>query len=126
MSAIPHLTLDATEVSEILHIDVRTLRRMVSRQQIPPPIRVGDKRILWRVSDIEDFIRNGGTPGMPRRGRPRSGFVPSETPPGPITRPSSPRRGRPRNSVSAAASRLVGDINRDSGVDPDLDTPGPR
>ena len=33
MSTIPVLTLDAFEVAGILHVDVRTLRRMVSRRK---------------------------------------------------------------------------------------------
>lgn len=129
MSTIPVLTLDAFEVAGILHVDVRTLRRMVSRKQMPPPIRVGDKRILWRVSDIEEFIRNGGTPGMPRKGRPRSGYVPDGASPSSIVPPipPSPLRGRPRGGGSTRRTSLASRTKpAEVETESETDTFGPR
>lgn len=69
------LTLSAAEVAAALHITKRTLQVLVVSGQVPMPIRVGQRRIVWRVADIEKFLEHGGTPGLQkaRPGRPRKG-----------------------------------------------------
>ena len=70
------LTLTAAELATALHITKRTLHTLVITGQVPMPIRVGQRRIVWRVADVEQFLKDGGTPGLktkPKPGRPRKG-----------------------------------------------------
>ena len=43
--------VDEAKLAELLHVSGRTLRRLVARWTLPPPIRVGN-RSLWIVGRI--------------------------------------------------------------------------
>ena len=68
-----NLTLTARELAAALHVTPRTLHTLVVTGQIPMPVRVGQRRILWRVADVEQFLKDGGTPALKKSkpGRPR-------------------------------------------------------
>ncbi|MHB1609048.1 MAG: helix-turn-helix transcriptional regulator [Acidiferrobacter thiooxydans] len=69
----PDPTLTVATLSRLLHVTPRTIRRMVLRGDIPLPARVGGRRLLWRVADIDGFLVSGGTPPLHKKrpGRPR-------------------------------------------------------
>ena len=52
------LTLDATEVAQLLGISKRTVYRLLDAGQIPKPIKLGNAT-RWRRSDIELFVEAG-------------------------------------------------------------------
>ncbi len=64
------LTLTAAELATALHITKRTLHSLVGSGQVPPPIRIGQRRIVWRVADVEQFLKDGGTPGLKKTNKP--------------------------------------------------------
>ena len=66
-------TASTTEAAKIYKVSARQLFNLVKAKQIPPPVRVGKRRLVWLVSDIQDFLRAGGTPAFNTRrsGRPR-------------------------------------------------------
>ncbi len=69
-----NLTLSARETAAAIRVSPRTLHALVVTGMVPPPIRIGKRRIVWRLSDIEAFLANGGSPGLqkPKKpGRPR-------------------------------------------------------
>lgn len=66
-SSAERFTLTIPELSRFLKITPRTLRRMVLRKEIPPPARVGARRLLWRSEVIVEFLANGGTPSLQKR-----------------------------------------------------------
>ena len=71
-----NLTLSARETAAAIRVSPRTLHALVVAGMVPPPIRIGKRRIVWRLSDIEAFLAGGGTPGLKRPnkpGRPRKG-----------------------------------------------------
>ncbi len=63
----------ADEVATKLKVTTRTLRSWVRAGLIPPPIKIGPRRLVWRATDIEKFLAEGGTPGFHTKkpGRPR-------------------------------------------------------
>ena len=69
----PVETASTTETANIYKVSVRQLFNLAKAKQIPPPVRVGKRRLVWLVSDIQDFLRAGGTPAFNARrsGRPR-------------------------------------------------------
>ena len=52
------LTLDATEVAQLLGISKRTIYRLLDAGQIPKPIKLGNAT-RWRRSDIVLFVEAG-------------------------------------------------------------------
>jgi predicted DNA-binding transcriptional regulator AlpA len=67
-------TASTTEAAKIYKVSSRQLFNLVKAKQIPPPVRVGKRRLVWLISDIQDFLRAGGTPAFNARrlGRPRN------------------------------------------------------
>ena len=63
----------ARETADQLTTTTRTLRAWTRAGLIPPPIKIGPRRLVWRASDIEEFLAAGGTPGLNKKkpGRPR-------------------------------------------------------
>ncbi len=49
--------LTRDDVSNLLKVDIRTLRRMVHAGDVPAPITLGDRTDRWRRSTIESFLR---------------------------------------------------------------------
>ncbi|MDA8390862.1 MAG: helix-turn-helix domain-containing protein [Gammaproteobacteria bacterium] len=64
------MTLSVKELAAALHVTPRTLHTLVVTGQIPMPVRIGQRRIVWRVADIEKFLEHGGTPGLQQKARP--------------------------------------------------------
>ena len=54
-AAPPHgnQLLTREEVAAFLRVDVRTLRRLVLANELPGPIRIGERIVRWRRKDIE-------------------------------------------------------------------------
>lgn len=44
------------EVEKMLSISCTTIYRLMSEGKFPKPVRIGDKAIAWRLSDIEAWI----------------------------------------------------------------------
>ncbi len=55
------LLISAKEVARRLSISGRTWSALVSTQHAPQPIRFG-KRTLWRVEELEEWVRDGCPP----------------------------------------------------------------
>ena len=49
------LLLKADEVADLLAISVRSVWRLASRGELPPPIEIGRSK-RWRRDDIEKFV----------------------------------------------------------------------
>lgn len=47
--------IDVREVATILSVSTRTVWRLISREEIPQPIRFG-RSVRWRPIDIESWI----------------------------------------------------------------------
>lgn len=52
------LLVSRREAAEMLGICTRSWDRLVAALKTPEPIRLGG-RILWRVSDLEEWVRLG-------------------------------------------------------------------
>lgn len=50
--------ITAGELARMLHISTRTLWRMKSAGQLPPPLRLGGA-VRWRVEEIRKWIADG-------------------------------------------------------------------
>lgn len=48
--------LTARQVGELMSVSTRTIWRMLSREQLPEPIRIGSRLTRWRLADIETFL----------------------------------------------------------------------
>jgi predicted DNA-binding transcriptional regulator AlpA len=78
------LLIGAKEVARRLSISGRTWSALVSTHHAPQPIRFG-KRTLWRVEELEEWVRDG-CPPLDRWQRIRDL---------PLRTPSKPLRKRP-------------------------------
>ncbi|WP_412759866.1 helix-turn-helix transcriptional regulator [Methylobacterium litchii] len=61
----PRTLLTARDAARALSVSRSTLERMVAAGKLPPPVRISDRRIGFRVADIEAF----GAPATPRSHR---------------------------------------------------------
>lgn len=55
--------LTARQVANLLGVHVRSVWRMSHAGQIPPPIRLADRVVRWRLADLQallDGIASGG------------------------------------------------------------------
>jgi len=52
------LLINAAEVAALLSISKRTLWRLVSREALPPPLRLGGT-VRWRRAEVEAWIAAG-------------------------------------------------------------------
>ena len=48
--------LDAKELARRMSISVRTVWRLSGEGRLPRPVRLGDRIVRWRVSDVEAFL----------------------------------------------------------------------
>jgi excisionase family DNA binding protein len=48
--------LTAQQIAYRLSISVRTVWRMLERQELPQPIRYNRKLVRWRVTDIDQYV----------------------------------------------------------------------
>jgi len=44
------------EVAELLGVNARTVWRMAQRGEIPAPIRLGERIVRWRLSDLREHL----------------------------------------------------------------------
>ncbi len=49
--------MTTAEVSGLLRIDTRTLRRLVHAGEVPAPISIGGRTDRWRRTTIESFLK---------------------------------------------------------------------
>jgi predicted DNA-binding transcriptional regulator AlpA len=55
--------LTARQMAELLGVHVRSVWRMSQAGQIPPPIRMAERVVRWRLADLQvhlDGIASGG------------------------------------------------------------------
>ena len=55
--------LTARQVADLLGVHVRSVWRMSQADQIPPPIRLAERVVRWRLADLQahlDGIASGG------------------------------------------------------------------
>jgi prophage regulatory protein len=57
--------IDVREVATILSVSTRTVWRLISRGEIPQPIRFG-RNVRWRQIDIESWIASQAQMNSPR------------------------------------------------------------
>jgi excisionase family DNA binding protein len=74
--------IDQHELAEFLGVSTRTVRTLIKRGELPPPIRIGRKQ-FWLEDKFMRWLHDGGTASDPmrpdqdrtnvfaRRGRPR-------------------------------------------------------
>jgi excisionase family DNA binding protein len=74
--------LDQNEVAKYLGVSTKTVRALIARGELPPPIRIG-RRQFWLKDKFTQWLRDRGTialqttfaryavKGVERRGRPR-------------------------------------------------------
>lgn len=48
--------INVHEVAELLGVCVRSVWRMSQNGQIPAPIRLGDRVVRWRLSDLREHL----------------------------------------------------------------------
>ncbi len=48
--------INVREVAELLGVSARTVWRMSQRGEIPAPIRLGDRVVRWRLSDLREHL----------------------------------------------------------------------
>lgn len=48
--------INVREVAELLGVNARTIWRMAQRGEIPAPIRLGDRVVRWRLSDLREHL----------------------------------------------------------------------
>ncbi len=60
--------INVREVAELLGVNARTVWRMSQRGEIPAPIRLGDRVVRWRLSDLREHLdrKAGGSVGVSR------------------------------------------------------------
>jgi excisionase family DNA binding protein len=74
--------IDQHDVAKFLGVSTRTVRTLIKRGELPPPIRIGRKQ-FWLKGEFTRWLHDGGTASDPmrsdqdganvfaRRGRPR-------------------------------------------------------
>lgn len=60
--------INVREVAELLGVNARTVWRMSQRGEIPAPIRLGDRVVRWRLSDLREHLdrKADGSVGVSR------------------------------------------------------------
>jgi len=48
--------INVREVAELLGVNVRTIWRLSQRGEIPAPIRLGERVVRWRLSDLREHL----------------------------------------------------------------------
>ena len=49
---------DCDEVAAWLRVSAKTVRRWVASGHCPKPVRVGEKLLRWRTSDLQEWLDN--------------------------------------------------------------------
>jgi prophage regulatory protein len=58
MDYLPDRLLPSPVVQELTTLSRPELHRRVRDGRFPAPVKLGERRIAWRASDIADFIAN--------------------------------------------------------------------
>lgn len=56
--------INVREVAELLGVNVRTIWRLAQRGEIPAPIRLGDRVVRWRLSDLREHLDRKAAGGV--------------------------------------------------------------
>jgi excisionase family DNA binding protein len=64
------LLLNKAEASSALSVSMRTLEILVRDKKIPQPVKVGG-RVLFKVSDLEEFVDNLNQEGVDAQQAPK-------------------------------------------------------
>jgi prophage regulatory protein len=48
--------LDSRQSADLLSVSLSHFRRLYRARKIPPPIKIGDRKLGWRVGDLVDFV----------------------------------------------------------------------
>lgn len=48
--------INVREVAELLGVNARTVWRLSQRGEIPAPIRLGERVVRWRLSDLREHL----------------------------------------------------------------------
>ena len=59
VGALKPLLVNAEGVGRLLGCSARQVRRLRAAGEVPPPFVLGGDGTLWRVSDLEEFVRCG-------------------------------------------------------------------
>jgi predicted DNA-binding transcriptional regulator AlpA len=52
--------LTLAEIAEALKISLRQLQNIRKNSRFPAPVVLGERKVTYRESDIDEFIKNGG------------------------------------------------------------------
>lgn len=52
--------INTRQLAEILNFSPMHIRRLASEGKLPLPMRVGERKLLWRVADVEAFLDPAG------------------------------------------------------------------
>lgn len=59
--------INVQELAKLLGVNPRTIWRLAQRGDIPAPIRLGDRIVRWRLSDIREYLDSKtASPRAPR------------------------------------------------------------
>jgi len=56
--ALTDSLLKLSHVMELVHMKKSTIYKRIKNKQFPPPVRISDRLVAWRASDIAAFINN--------------------------------------------------------------------
>ncbi len=51
--------LSKADMCELFGVDERTIERWIAAKKLPPPLRVGKRKLFWRAEVIEKFLADG-------------------------------------------------------------------
>ncbi|MHB1953508.1 MAG: helix-turn-helix transcriptional regulator [Acidobacteriaceae bacterium] len=71
--------LTSAQTAAYMRISRKTLFRLLAQKKMPQPAKVG-KQFLWRISQLDTYLLEGGSasPSLKRRGRPRAPQEPGQ------------------------------------------------
>lgn len=65
----PATLLTAKQVAAMLGIHVRSLWRMAQSGDVPPPIRLSERVVRWRITDLEAYLDRLAVDAQRRAGK---------------------------------------------------------
>jgi excisionase family DNA binding protein len=48
--------INTRQLAELLNFSPMHIRRLASEGKLPVPLRLGERKLLWRVADVEAFL----------------------------------------------------------------------
>ena len=55
---VPRALLRRRELCKLLGVGAATIYRWLRNGSFPPPVRLGPRRVAWRVEDVEEWLAN--------------------------------------------------------------------